>query len=229
MLSEVRTFFSDNDKAVITNECEKFGMNVYEIWQKHHAKNWHYSSVKRLLQHYKETKTMIRKKGSGRPVTVTTEENQELVEELICSQEEQPHTHQAPRKIEETTGIPRTSVWRIVKSKGISQFKRVKTPQMNADARKRRVDRALALAHRYERNARMIEKTVWQDEKDFPLHVPVNTQNDRVYHRGKKSEVPDSNLLKETKEAVEESNGFGRNFLVRRHATIFRRREGGEG
>ena len=58
------------------------------IWQGHHAKNWHYSSVKQLLQHCKETKTMDRKKVSGRPVTVVTEENQELVEELICSQEE---------------------------------------------------------------------------------------------------------------------------------------------
>ena len=56
---------------------------------------------------------------------------------------------------------------------------------MNAGTRKRRVDRALALADPYETNARMIAKTVWQDEKDFPLHVPVNTENDRVYHKGK--------------------------------------------
>ena len=58
------------------------------IWHRHHAKNWYYSSVKQLFQHYTETKTMDRKKVSGRPVTVVTEENQELVEELICSQEE---------------------------------------------------------------------------------------------------------------------------------------------
>ena len=51
---------------------------------------------------------------------------------------------------------------------------------MNAGTRKRRVDRVLALADRYETNARMIAKTVWQDEKDFPLQVHVNTQNDRV-------------------------------------------------
>ena len=32
----------------------------------------------------------------------------------------------------------------------------------------------------------MIEKTVWQDEKDFTLDAPVNSQNDRVYGKGKK-------------------------------------------
>ena len=191
--------FSDDDKAVMKNDYDEFGLNAYEIWNRHRAKKWHYSSVKRIIKQYKETGTMDRKKGSGRPVTVSTEENQELVEDLICSQEEQPHSHQAPRKIEETTGISRTSVRRIVKSKKISPFKRVKTPQMNGGTRKRRADRAGALADRYAQNKRMIEKTVWQDEKDFPLHVPVNAQNDRVYHRGKKSEIPDSNLFKETK------------------------------
>ena len=55
------------------------------------------------------------------------------------------------------------------------------------------------LIEKFSKNPRMIEKTVWQDEKDFPLHVPVNCQNDRVYYRGRKSDVPDANLNKETK------------------------------
>ena len=41
----------------------------------------------------------------------------------------------------------------------------------------------------------MIEKTVQQDEKDFTPEVPVNLQNDCVYGKGKKSEIPDENLL----------------------------------
>ena len=55
---------------------------------------------------------------------------------------------------------------------------------MNDGYRKRRYARALALAEKFERNTRMIEKTVWQDEKDFTLNVPVNLQNDRVYGKG---------------------------------------------
>ena len=44
----------------------------------------------------------------------------------------------------------------------------------------------------------MIDKTVWQDEKDFTLDVSVNLQDDRVYGKGKKSDVPDMNLFAST-------------------------------
>ena len=54
---------------------------------------------------------MNRKEGSGRPRSVTTEENTDLIEELICSPEEAPpHTHLAPRKIAAPTGISRSSI-----------------------------------------------------------------------------------------------------------------------
>ena len=45
----------------------------------------------------------------------------------------------------------------------------------------------------FERNTCMIGKTVWQDGKDFTFDVPDNLQNDRVYGKGKKSDVPDEN------------------------------------
>ena len=159
--------FSLEDKAVIKNDFDEFNMNAYQIWKRHSAKNWDYSSVKRLVNRYKETDTMDRKKGSGRPISVTTAENHELVDELICSQEDQPHSHQAPRKIEETTGIARTSVRRMAASNGVTPYKRLKIPQMNSATRKRRFERARDLAERYEKKSRMIEKTVWQDEKVF--------------------------------------------------------------
>ena len=57
---------------------------------------------------------------------------------------------------------------------------------MNDGCRYRRCARAIALAEKFERNTRMIEKAVWQNEKDFTLDVPVNLQNDRVYGKGKK-------------------------------------------
>ena len=49
----------------------------------------------------------------------------------------------------------------------------------------------------------MIEKTVWQDEKDFTFEVPVNLQNDRVCGKGKKSDIPDENLLSSTNKMFE--------------------------
>ena len=88
--------------------------------------------------------TMNRKEGSGQPRSVTTEENTDLIEELICSQEEAPHTHLAPRKIAEQTGISRSSIRRMIKRRNFRQFKRVKTPEMIGGCRNRRYHRAIA-------------------------------------------------------------------------------------
>ena len=71
---------------------------------------------------------MNRKEGSGRPRSVTTGENTNLIEEMICSQEEALHTHPAPRKIAKQTGISRSLIRRIIKRRNFPQFKRVKTP-----------------------------------------------------------------------------------------------------
>ena len=58
--------------------------------------------------------------------------------------------------------------------KKFKQFKRLKTPQMSEETQNRRENRAGPLRERSESNMRMIEKTVWQDEKDFILEVLVN-------------------------------------------------------
>jgi len=183
--------FSKEDKIIIQNDYEEKAWSAYQIWKSHTLKNWNYSSVKRLLKRFKDNGTMDRKEGSGRTRTVTTEENADLIEDA-------PQTHLAPRKIAEQTGISRSSVRRMVKRRNFRQFKRVKTPQMNSGCRNRRYDRATALAEKFENNCRMVEKTVWQDEKDFTLDVPVNLQNDRVYGKGKKSDVPARSLFAST-------------------------------
>ena len=45
----------------------------------------------------------------------------------------------------------------------------------------------------------MIERVVFQDEKDFTLTIPLNHQNNRVYYKGSKSEIPPKNLFHESK------------------------------
>ena len=99
---------------------------------------------------------MNRKEGYGRPRLVTTEENTNLNEELICSQEEAPHVHLAPRKIPEQTGICRLSIRGMTKRRNFHQFKRVKTCEMNDWCRNRRYACVIALAEKFERNTCMI-------------------------------------------------------------------------
>ena len=44
----------------------------------------------------------------------------------------------------------------------------------------------------------MIERAIIQDECDFPLQVPLNNQNNRVYYKGNKRDVPEQNLFHNT-------------------------------
>ena len=48
---------------------------------------------------------MKRRTGPGRPITVTIDENAELVEELIYSQKEFPGTHKGSREIARNVGF----------------------------------------------------------------------------------------------------------------------------
>ena len=190
--------FSEEDKAVIKNDHEEKGWNAYRIWKEHPSKGWVESSVRRLIRKFEETGTMQRRKGSGRPRSATTDQNIDEVEEMICSQEE-PGTHTHPNNIAKSLNVSDASIRRMIKKKGINQFKRLKTPSTNPGTRARRLQRAIELSKRFERNPRMIERVVFQDEKDFLIDIPTNPQNNRVYYKGRKSDVPEANLCHKTK------------------------------
>ena len=190
---------TEEDKIVIKNDFLEYGLNANQIWNNHKAENWDRVSVWRVVQNVKKTGSIKRKPGSGRPVTATTEENQAIVDELICSQEDDEGTHEPPRKIAETLQVSRSSVKRMIKASEINQFKRMSEPRRDEGALERRTRRANGLVERFEKNPRSIEKLVWQDEKDFPLEVPLNRQNNRVYYKGLKRDIPAKNLFFQTK------------------------------
>ena len=76
--------FSSEDKAIIKNDFVEKGWSSYRICQEHPRKNWNRVSVHRLLRRFEKDGSMDRRPGSRGPVTVTTEENEELVGDLIC-------------------------------------------------------------------------------------------------------------------------------------------------
>ena len=124
--------FSDDDKAVIKNDYVEKGWSAYRICKEHRTKKWYKGSVQRLIYQFKENGTMKRRPDSRRPRPAITPENEEIVEQLICSQEESPGTQkQFPREIERHTSIKRSSIVRMVKKKGWKQYKQIKTPRMS--------------------------------------------------------------------------------------------------
>ena len=74
---------------------------------------------------------MDRQKGSGSPWTATACKNEEAIEDLVCSQEDQPGTHMHPMDIAKELDISNSPIHRIIKTEGIKQFKRFKTFYIN--------------------------------------------------------------------------------------------------
>ena len=151
------------------------------------------SSAEHLLKRFKEHGFRKRKTSTGWLITVKTDKNAELVEELICWQGDFSGTHKSPREIAGNVGISRTLVRSLVKRRKINQFKLMKTPHMNNGTRDWRTIRSGNLAERFDRNLRLVEKFAYQDEKDFTVEVLTNIQNNIVYFKGKKDQVPDEN------------------------------------
>ena len=123
---------TDKKKAIIENDFNEKGWNVYEIWKEHPSVECPRMTVHIIIKKIKETGSTERRKGSGRPVTATTEENASIFEELVCSQENEPGTHNSIRKIAPRISFSKSSVHRLVKKKNLHCYKRLKTPQMNS-------------------------------------------------------------------------------------------------
>ena len=103
-------------------------------------KAWSIASVSRVINKIDNDSTTERRPGSGRPRSVRTQQNIERVSELICSQDANPHSHKSPREIERETGIPRSSVQRIVKQDlQLKTYKRVIGQKLNENAKLKRL------------------------------------------------------------------------------------------
>ena len=179
-------------KAVIENDFNEKGWNAYKIWKEHPSFECSRMAVHNLIKKIKETGSTERRKGSGRPVTAKTEENASIFERLVCSQEDEPGTHNSIREITPRISISKSSVHCLVKKNNLHCYKRLKTPQMNSACRKIRAKRAGKLLQRF--SIHSLPRLVFQDEKNFSFEVPTNRQNNRVYFNGSKKDVQPERL-----------------------------------
>ena len=102
------------------------------------------------------------------------------------------------RTLAEELDISHSSVRRIIEERQYNQSKRLKTPSSNEGTRKRRCARSKNLSENFT-NRRKIERVIFQDEKEFPLEIPINSRNNRVYFKRRKWEVPMDRLCHPTK------------------------------
>ena len=151
--------FSNEEKSVIKNGFLDRGWNAYKICKENPTNSWNRVSAYRLLKRFQKDNSMDGRAGSGRQRIITTEENENLIENLICSQEDSLGSFMSLSEVEKNTSTSRTSVRRMIKRKGLKQFKRLKTTMMSSGTQERRTKRAGALADRFRKN-RFLEKCV---------------------------------------------------------------------
>jgi DNA invertase Pin-like site-specific DNA recombinase len=121
--------------------------------------------------------TVSRIKGSGRQRSVRTDENIQLVNDLILSQDDKPQTHRSQREIVRELGISRTSVRRIIKNDlGLKCLKKTRAHELTVANKASRLTRAQQLLERFP--SHLVNFIVFTDEKIFTVASPNNIQND---------------------------------------------------
>ena len=88
--------FSDADKAIIKHHHEK-GYTAYTKWKDHPEKHCDKILMKWFIKRFEALGAVERQKSSGCSQTATIPENEETIEEIICSQEDRLRTH-VPQK-----------------------------------------------------------------------------------------------------------------------------------
>jgi len=77
--------FSDEEKILIKSLHLSKGYNASRLLAEFSDKGWTKRSINRLFQKLRETGGVDRRVGSGRPRSARTEENIDLVDDLIVS------------------------------------------------------------------------------------------------------------------------------------------------
>jgi len=133
-----------------------------------------------LFQKLRETGTVDSRVCSGRPPSARTEENIDLVDDLIGSQEDKPQTYGTVREIARETGILRSFVVRIIKKDlRLKCFKRRRAHDLTDQNCAARLTCSRLLLKKFPKSA--VDFIFFTGEQVFTVASPVNSQNDRVY------------------------------------------------
>ena len=102
--------FSVEDRILIENLYKK-------LIREFPDKGWNVRGLNYLLKKLRDTVTTARQPGSGRRRSARrpTDENVDVVNNLVLSKEGAPKMHQTTRQIARETGIHHSSVYRIVR------------------------------------------------------------------------------------------------------------------
>ena len=170
---------SKEDRILIKNLYQLKGYGAKRLMREFPSKGWKRTTLNDFLKCLNETGSIKRRSGSGRPRTVRTATNINVVNDLVLSQEGAPQTHLTSRQIARETGIHRSSVVRIIwaelRLKCVKKHRAQELTEANCITR---LSRAKKLLNKFPEGA--VDFIFFTDEKVFTVSRPVNLQNDRV-------------------------------------------------
>jgi transposase len=171
---------SKEDAVLIKNLYLSKGYGARRLLREFPDKMWTRGGINKLLTKIRETGTIERQPGSGRPRSARTNENVEKVHEMVLSQEDKPKSHRSTRQISRETGIHRSSVVRIIhRDLDLKCLKRRRAQLLSEANRVARLTRCKLLLKKFDESA--VDFVWFTDEKVFTVEPVFNTQNDRVY------------------------------------------------
>jgi len=141
--------------------------------------SWTKRGVNKLLKNLRDTSTVDKRPGSGRPRSVCTEENVETVNDLVLSQEDKPQTHRTVCEIPRKTGLHWSSVSRIIcKDVHLKCFKRRSAQELTDANCAASMKCAKLLLQNFMQSA--ADFVFFTDKKVFSVtNSPNNRQNDQ--------------------------------------------------
>ena len=86
----VNKHFRNEDKILIKKLYQLKRYNARQLWTEFLDIGWTKSSINRLHNLYRDTGTVDRCLGSGRPLSARTDKNIDQMNDMVLSQEEQP-------------------------------------------------------------------------------------------------------------------------------------------
>ena len=153
-LSTINMVFSDKDRILIKKSLHLKGYTAKRLTDKFPEKSLTTLGVNKLLKKLRDTGTVDRRPGSGRPRSARNEENVETVNDLVLSQEDKPQTHRTVREISRETGIHQSSVFRIIcKDFHLKCFKRRRAQELTDANCAARMKRAKLLLQNFPQSA----------------------------------------------------------------------------
>ena len=168
-LELIKLFYKNNESPIST-------LRAY--MRAHNMKKEPFSvqSISRLVAKFEESKSLHDLPKAGRPSK--DNERLEVIENSLLSlQEANPHGHASSRSVAKQTGIPQSSVVRILAKMGYHPYKlRLHQELLPADLPQR-----INFANWILRNEESLKNIIWSDEAYFSLDGEVNRHNSVVW------------------------------------------------